>query len=116
MANGFHLRCYRYYRLHCIQCSQWRKQLWFADILHNLKGSSFIMKNRFTGSKVVLGLLTILLAGMSSAGAGEASDKPSAKKQSSAKKEKAKKEEGPKNYDEMVAVPAGEFIFGRPGS
>ena len=62
------------------------------------------------GGKVVLGLMTILLAGMSNAGAGETSDRPSAKKQSSAKKEKAK------NYDEMVVVPAGEFIFGRPGS
>jgi formylglycine-generating enzyme required for sulfatase activity len=73
------------------------------------------MKNRFMRSKVVLGLLTILLAGMSSADASEASDRPSAKKQSSAKKEKAKKEEA-KNYDEMVVVPAGKFIFGRPGS
>jgi formylglycine-generating enzyme required for sulfatase activity len=67
------------------------------------------MKNRFTGSKVVLGLLTILLAGISSAGAGEA------KKQPSEKKEKARKEVA-RNYDEMVTVPAGEFIFGRPGS
>jgi len=62
------------------------------------------MKKQFMGSKTVLGLLTILLAGMSSAGAGEAADR------SSAKKGKAI------NYDEMVVVPAGKFIFGKPGS
>jgi formylglycine-generating enzyme required for sulfatase activity len=73
------------------------------------------MKNRFTGSKAALGLVTILLAVMSGIGASEASDQPSAKKQSSAKKEKAKKE-GVKDYDAMVVVPAGKFIFGRPGS
>jgi len=44
--------------------------------------------------KDVLGLLTILMAGISSAMAGEEA----------------------KNYDEMVAIPAGKFIFGRPGA
>lgn len=52
------------------------------------------MKKQFMGSKAVLWLLTILMAGMSSAMAGEKA----------------------KNYDEMVVVPAGKFIFGRPGS
>lgn len=69
------------------------------------------MKKRLMESKAVLGVLTILLtAVMSSAGAGEASDHPSAKKPPSAKKE------GAKNYDEMVVIPAGKFIFGRPGA
>ena len=62
------------------------------------------------GSKAALGLLAILAAGMSSIGASEASDHPSEKKQPSAKKE------GAKNYDEMVVIPAGKFIFGKPGS
>src|SRR3989338_299244 len=76
---------------------------------------SHIMKKQFMGSKVVLGLLTIILAGISSAGASESSDRPSAKKQPSAKKEKAKKDEV-KHYDEMVVIPAGKFIFGKPGA
>ena len=59
------------------------------------------MKKQFMGSKTVLGLLTILLAGMSSAGTAEASD---------SKKGKAI------NYNEMVVVPAGKFIFGKPGA
>jgi formylglycine-generating enzyme required for sulfatase activity len=61
------------------------------------------MKKQFMWSKAVLGFLTILMAGMSSVWAGEASD------HRSAKKEKAK------NYDEMVVIPAGKFIFGKPG-
>ena len=65
--------------------------------------------------KVVLGLLTILMAGASSAGAGEASDRSSAKKHPSEKQEKTK-HEGATNYDEMVVVPAGKFIFGKPGA
>src|SRR3989338_11527191 len=76
---------------------------------------SHIMKKQFMGSKVVLGLLTIILAGRSSAGASESSDRPSAKKQPSAKKEKAKKDEV-KHYDEMVVIPAGKFIYGKPGA
>lgn len=68
------------------------------------------MKNQFMGSRVVLGLLTILMAGMSSAGADEASDTRSAKKPPSAKKKEAK------NYDEMLVIPAGKFIFGKPGA
>lgn len=62
------------------------------------------------GSKATLGLLTILMAGISSIGVSEASDNPSEKKSSSAKKD------GAKNYDEMVVIPAGKFIFGKPGS
>ncbi len=62
------------------------------------------MKNRFIGNKVTLGFLTILIAGMSSAKAGEASDRQSAKK------EKAR------NNNEMVVIPAGKFIFGKPGA
>jgi len=61
------------------------------------------MKKPFMGSKAVIWILIILMAGMSSGGAGEASD------HRSAKKEKAK------NYDEMVVIPAGKFIFGKPG-
>ncbi|MDO8283160.1 MAG: SUMF1/EgtB/PvdO family nonheme iron enzyme [Thermodesulfovibrionia bacterium] len=64
------------------------------------------MKKQFMGSKVVLGLLTILIAGMSGIGASEASDQPSEKK----------KEAKSKNYDEMVVIPAGKFIFGKPGA
>jgi len=48
--------------------------------------------------------------GISSIGVSEASDNPSEKKQSSAKKD------GAKNYDEMVVIPAGKFIYGKPGS
>lgn len=62
------------------------------------------------GSKTALGLLAVMTAGMLSIGASEASDKPSANKQPQAKKEEAK------NYDAMVVIPAGKFIFGRPGS
>ncbi len=62
------------------------------------------MKNRFMESKVALGLLTILIAVMSSIGASEASDQPSAKKEKAI------------NYDEMVTIPAGKFIFGKPGA
>ncbi len=58
------------------------------------------MKNRFMGSKTILGLLTILIMGMSSAKAGE---------------ESAKKVEA-RNYGEMVVIPAGKFIFGKPGA
>lgn len=68
------------------------------------------MQNRFMGSKAALGLFAVLIAGMSSIGASEASDKPSTKKQPPAKKEEAK------NYDAMVVIPAGKFTFGRPGS
>lgn len=52
------------------------------------------MKKQFIGSKAVLGLLTMLMAGMSSAMAGEKA----------------------KNYDEMVLIPAGKFIYGKPGA
>jgi formylglycine-generating enzyme required for sulfatase activity len=62
------------------------------------------MTKRFMGSKAVLGLLTILMAGMSGARAGEASDIHSEKKEEA------------KNYDEMVLVPAGKFIYGKPGA
>jgi len=55
-------------------------------------------------SKDVLGLLTILMAGISSAMAGESSEHRSATKEEA------------KNYAEMVAIPAGKFIFGRPGA
>lgn len=68
------------------------------------------MQNRSMGSKAALGLLAILITGISSVGASEASDKPSAKKQPSAKKA------AEKNYDAMVVIPAGKFTFGRPGA
>ncbi|OFZ65682.1 MAG: hypothetical protein A2V79_04300 [Betaproteobacteria bacterium RBG_16_56_24] len=68
------------------------------------------MKKQFMGGKAVLGLLTILMTGMSGAVAGEASDTRSAKKPPSAKKKEAK------NYDEMVLIPAGKFIYGKPGA
>jgi formylglycine-generating enzyme required for sulfatase activity len=61
------------------------------------------MKNRVMGSKTILGLLTILVAGISNIGTSEASDHPS-------------KNKGAQNYDEMIVIPAGKFIFGRPGS
>lgn len=62
------------------------------------------MKKQLMRNKVVLGLLSILIAGMSSAGAGETTGRKQAKK------------EAVKNYDEMVVIPAGKFIFGRPGT
>ena len=68
------------------------------------------MKNRFVGNKVVLGLLAALIGVMSNMSASEASDQPSAKKTPSPKKEKVL------NYDEMVTIPAGKFIFGKPGA
>ena len=75
------------------------------------------MKKQFMGSKVALGLVTILLAGMSSIiGASEAADQPSAKKQQPSEKKEGAKKEVTKNYDEMIVIPAGKFIFGRPGS
>jgi len=54
------------------------------------------MMKRLMGNKAALGLLAILTSGMSSA---MASDHSSAR-----------------NYDEMVTIPAGKFIFGKPGS
>jgi len=66
------------------------------------------MKNQFIGNKAVLGILVTLLAASPGVGASEVSGKTSAKKPSAAKKEQAK------NYDEMVIIPAGKFIFGRP--
>jgi formylglycine-generating enzyme required for sulfatase activity len=69
------------------------------------------MKKQFTGSKVALGLLTILIAGAPNAEASKASGHSEKKSdQPSAKKGVAK------NYDEMVVVPAGKFVFGKPGS
>lgn len=68
------------------------------------------MQDRFMGGKATLGLLAILIAGVSVIGTSEASDKPSANKQPAAKKKESK------NYDEMVVIPAGKFIFGRPGA
>ncbi|TAN83862.1 MAG: hypothetical protein EPN14_02770 [Gallionella sp.] len=62
------------------------------------------MKKRLMGNKAVLGLLTILIAGMSVTKASEASDNPSTKKETA------------RNYDEMVVIPAGKFIFGKPGA
>ena len=62
------------------------------------------MKKHPMGKKALLGLLSILIAGISSASAGEASGSKPAKKEVS------------KNYDEMVVVPAGKFIFGKPGA
>ena len=59
------------------------------------------MKNRFMGNKAAIGLLAVLIAGMSSASAE--SD------QLSAKGKKAT------DYDEMVLVPAGKFFFGKEG-
>jgi len=61
------------------------------------------MKKQFIGSKAIVGFLAILIAGMSSANAGEASDRQSAKKKAA------------RNFDEMVVIPAGKFIFGKPG-
>lgn len=60
------------------------------------------MKNRFMGNKAVMGLLAALIAGVS--GTSAASDDPS---------EKGRKAT---NYDEMVLIPAGKFIFGEGGS
>lgn len=62
------------------------------------------------GSKAALRLPAVLIAGILSIGASEASEKPSAKKQPQAIKEE------PKNYDAVVVIPAGKFIFGRPGA
>lgn len=67
------------------------------------------MKNGFMGDRAVLGLLTIMAVGIAGMGVSEASDHPSAKKQH-ADHQKAV------NYDEMVLVPAGKFIYGKPGS
>ena len=61
-----------------------------------------MMKKRFIGGKAVFGLLTVLIAGMSGISTSEASDSPSAKKEEA------------RNYDEMIAIPAGKFIFGKP--
>lgn len=60
--------------------------------------------------RYVFGLLAIAIAGISVNGVSEASDHASAKQQPS------QKMEGAKNYDEMVLIPAGKYIFGRPGS
>jgi len=60
------------------------------------------MKNRFMGNKAVIGLLAILIAGVS--GTSTASD------------DRTKKERKAINYDEMVLVPAGKFIFGEGSS
>ncbi|MBI4937761.1 MAG: SUMF1/EgtB/PvdO family nonheme iron enzyme [Nitrosomonadales bacterium] len=57
------------------------------------------MKIRFTGNKMVLGLLAALVAGAPNAGA-EPDTRPAKGKKSV-------------NYDEMVLVPAGKFIFGK---
>ncbi|HHT9146931.1 MAG TPA: formylglycine-generating enzyme family protein [Candidatus Wunengus sp. YC61] len=59
------------------------------------------MKNRFMGNKAVIGLLAVLMAGVS--GVGVASD------------DRSEKEKKAINYDEMVLIPAGKFIFGNPG-
>jgi len=58
------------------------------------------MKRRVKGSKATHWLLTALMVGVLGAGASVASD------DQSAKKEKAT------NYDKMVVIPAGKFIFG----
>lgn len=60
------------------------------------------MKIRFMGGKATLGLLAILIAGMSNASA-----------QSDQRSAKGKKSAG---NDEMLLVPAGKFIFGKPGA
>jgi len=60
------------------------------------------MKNRFMGNKAVIGLLAVLIAGVS--GTSAASD------------DHSKKAVRANNYDEMVLIPAGKFIFGSPGS
>jgi len=62
------------------------------------------MKKRLMGSTAILGFLTILMANMSSALADEAADHHSAKKEEA------------KNFDEMVLIPAGKFIYGKPGA
>lgn len=62
------------------------------------------MMKCLTGNKAVLGLLAILASGMSNAMASEDLKHASAKKGNA------------NNYDEMVLVPAGKFIFGKPGS
>jgi len=62
------------------------------------------MVKQFMGKKAGLGLLVIMITGMSGVAMGESSDHKSTKKKSV------------KNIDEMVVVPAGKFIFGKPGS
>lgn len=59
------------------------------------------MKNRFMGNKTIIGLLAVLMAITS--GTSAASDDHS---------EKEHKEHKSINYDEMVLIPAGKFIFG----
>ena len=59
------------------------------------------MKNRCMGNKAVIGLLAVLMAGVS--GISVASDDSSGKEKKTI------------NYDEMVLIPAGKFIFGNPG-
>lgn len=59
------------------------------------------MKNRFMGNKAVVGLLAVLMAGVS--GISVASDDHD---------NHSKKGEKAVNYDEMVLIPAGKFIFG----
>ena len=59
------------------------------------------MKNRCMGNKAVIGLLAVLMAGVS--GVSVASDDSSGKEKKTI------------NYDEMVLIPAGKFIFGNPG-
>lgn len=54
---------------------------------------------RFTGNKAIFGLLAVLVAGASNAGAEP--DKHPAKSGKAV------------NYDEMVSVPAGKFAFGK---
>ena len=73
-------------------------------VVGNVHLKGFIMKKRFMGNKIVLGLLASLMAAMSGIGASEASDHPSAKKEQA------------RNYDEIVVIPAGKFIFGKPGA
>jgi formylglycine-generating enzyme required for sulfatase activity len=62
------------------------------------------MMKQTMGNKAVIGLLAIMIAGMSNVAMGDTSDRKSTKKKAV------------KNYDEMVVVPAGKFTFGRPGS
>lgn len=63
-----------------------------------------MMKERFMGGKVVLGFLAVLVAGVSNISTSEAADAPSAKQNEAT------------NYDEMIVIPAGRFIFGKPGA
>ena len=59
------------------------------------------MKNRFVGNKAVIGLLTILAVGVSGTSIASGGHDDHSKKGNKAV-----------NYDEMVLVPAGKFIFG----